>query len=778
MKKRILAIFTMLALILSLAACQTSPEEETRRRERSERPDVIGTNLSSSVVSVAASAEDYDQIYELIKAARNFESNSVNRASNGRGLDMAVEAEESFDGFADDAAMPAPMAEAPGSTANYAGEPDAEYSAMGGGGEGGSSFSDTNNQVQGVQESDIVKTDGRYIYTISHYQNSFVNVVRVNNGSMEQVARLEKEGAYPIELLLYDGKLIVIWAKSTWVSFDGTRWDCCCDYYAQYWDEWYYDDYWYVEDDYWGYDDPPTTSYDDEYDIEMEMFEIEPWDMPTVDPIFDYEIEEPVEILADEPALLIEPGYHRSWWGWWGGGWNDNETVVEVYNINGDFKQPESSFSQKGWYSSSRMIDSHIYLITTFSPMVNQLNEFARDDLEAYIPSYTINGDSYYIAPSGIVLPEKLDWVQYTVISGLDVNSPEFFVSSTANLGSSWIIYSSMNNIYITSSVHEIIGRRRTQWGYWDDYKEYTQINKFSINKGQVAFTASGKVAGSVQNQFWLDEHNGVLRVVTQIWEWGFDWEDFYSAGSLYTLDENLNILGEFHGIGETENVQSVRFEGDIGYIVTFLIVDPLFAFDLSDPTNIIMLDELKIPGYSRYMHRWADGLLLGVGVDAEEEFGWKTGLKLSMFCTTDNENLSEKHVFIIEPPESEEMTDEWGWSWGGWSWIWSPAEWDHKPILVSPERNIIGFPYSMSYTSSNMYIDEQKYAIFSYDDSTGFTLIGEIEMPAYSGSQEWFWTNGFTRGLFIDDYLYVVADHLIVSARLDNMQIVQTLRF
>jgi uncharacterized secreted protein with C-terminal beta-propeller domain len=309
-------------------------------------------------------------------------------------------------------------------------------------------------------------------------------------------------------------------------------------------------------------------------------------------------------------------------------------------------------------------------------------------------------------------------------------------------------------------------------------------IDKFSINAGNVAFAASGRVKGYVGNQFYMDEHNGIFRIVTEVWgeveanqdNWWSGWGPH--GASLYTMDAGLNILDEVHEIGFGENVQSVRFEGDIGYIVTFFIVDPLFSFDLSDPHNIVQLDELKIPGFSRYMHRWADGLLLGVGVDADEEDGMRTGLKLSMFDTSDNENLFERHVYVITR-ESFLNNNNQSWQSDDWSWSWisSPAEWDHKSILICPDKNIIAFPYNYNRSSMNEWHNESLYAVFSYDADNGFTLLNEILYYTGDGS-DWWYGSGYQRGLYIGDYLYITAEDRIVSMNLNNVQEIQELRF
>jgi len=517
-------------------------------------------------------------------------------------------------------------------------------------------FSDTNNQVAGVQEGDIIKTDGKMIYLASIRTNN-VNVINADNGEMQRVALLEKENARPVELLLYNGDLIVVWNRHIVTNINVNT---------------------------------GTYSYNRGY-------------------------------------------YH-------------NETIVEVYDVNGRFNHPVSSYVQDGSYVSSRMIDSNIYLITNYEP--NVYSHFTLENYSDYVPSYTVNHKEYLIAPDCIVIPANPDSIRYTIISGLDVNNNNMLVSIKASLESTDVIYSSPENIYITSRAYETVDN-------W--YREeYTVINKFSIDKGRIEYIAATKIRGNIRNQFYMDEYKGTLRVVTQVWGRGENgwWSSL--GGSLYTLDRNLRILAEIHGIGGDEEVQSVRFAEEIGYVVTFMLTDPLFSFDLSDPSNPRVLDELKIPGFSRYMHRWNDDLLLGVGVDADEQTGRRTGLKLSMFDIADNENLAERHVYIISADNNQS------------GWFSSIAEREHRAILVSPEKNIIAFPYTYSIYNpdSRIWSRGSVYAIFSYDKENGFTLIGEIN------DEENF--SGFLRGLFIGDYIYAASNDKVVSADISNAEVVK----
>jgi uncharacterized secreted protein with C-terminal beta-propeller domain len=380
------------------------------------------------------------------------------------------------------------------------------------------------------------------------------------------------------------------------------------------------------------------------------------------------------------------------------------------------------------------MINNNIYLITTFYPQITK--NFEQGDIDCYIPSYTVNentekqSEKCYIEPKCIKVPETIQSAQYTVIGGLDVNKPDIAVSTAANLDCAGTVYSTLENIYITRA------------GYNSGNRDVsTAIDRFSLDKGSVEFKATGKVEGEINNQFQLDEYKGVLRVVSQ--------SRNPQGGSLYTINaSDMKVLAQIHKIGEGESVQSVRFMGDIGYIVTFRQTDPLFSFDLSNPKKPVQLDELKIPGFSRYLHSWSDGLLLGMGVDANEN-GGRTGLKLSMFDVSDNEDLTERHVKIISPKFSDQR-----------GYVSSPVESDHKAALVSPGKNIIGFPYYFYGDSSS---EAAVYAIFSYGGD-GFRLIGEIKYIQDSYNEAFC---EFLRGLYIDDYIYAVADGIIMSAKL-----------
>jgi uncharacterized secreted protein with C-terminal beta-propeller domain len=263
---------------------------------------------------------------------------------------------------------------------------------------------------------------------------------------------------------------------------------------------------------------------------------------------------------------------------------------------------------------------------------------------------------------------------------------------------------------------------------------------------------ATGKVNGYVLNQFSMDEYNGYFRIATTIERWAESSNTFLEgevvsfsrnelSNSVYVLNEKLEVVGSVGDFGKSESIKSVNFAGDIAYVVTYFQTDPLFAIDLSNPTSPKILGELKITGYSSYMHSWSDGLLLGFGVDADES-GFEKGVKLVMFNVFDNGDLKENGIYQIN---SESL---------GRSYVYSQAVYDHKQLMIDPEKNIIGFPV---YTDSYNY-----YFLFKYENGE-FTNIGYIDNDNDFRIY-------FDRAVYIGDYVYIFSSEYAISASINDM--------
>ena len=194
-----------------------------------------------------------------------------------------------------------------------------------------------------------------------------------------------------------------------------------------------------------------------------------------------------------------------------------------------------------------------------------------------------------------------------------------------------------------------------------------TSIHRFDLSGEQAAYAASGSVPGDLRDQFSMSEYDGHLRVVTTT---GSPWEQS-SESFVQVLREDDGVLSEVGVVGEIgkgEAVQSVRMIGDVGYVVTFRQIDPFYTLDLSDPAEPRVVGELKIPGFSSYLHPVGDGLVIGVGADADDE-GLVTGAKVSVFDVSDPAEPAE--VAIWKAPDG-----------------WSDVGWDHRSFLWwAPEQ-------------------------------------------------------------------------------------------
>ena len=188
------------------------------------------------------------------------------------------------------------------------------------------------------------------------------------------------------------------------------------------------------------------------------------------------------------------------------------------------------------------------------------------------------------------------------------------------------MVYASIGSLYLATPDR--------QW--WN-----TNIHRFDISDPlQPSYFGSGAVRGQLLSQWSMSEHDGYLRVATTIQD---RWPTVSNVFVLEAVGEgdegSLEQVGLVSGLGVTEEIKSVRFAGPVGYVVTFRLTDPLYVLDLSDPTNPQTLGELKIPGFSKYLHPLSGGLLLGIGRDADPETGWERGLQASLFDVSDPAN-------------------------------------------------------------------------------------------------------------------------------------------
>jgi uncharacterized secreted protein with C-terminal beta-propeller domain len=606
-------------------------------------------------------------------------------------------------------------------------------------------FSETNIQVEGVDEPDVVKTDGKYLYIVSGQKVYIikawpsVDAIVVSNISVD----------FSISNIFINEDRLIIFG----------------------------------------------TSYEYYYDVIYEE--------------------------DSENTCIPSPWYSTS------------NTYIKIYDIeNREKPELKRDIVVGGNFYNARMIDNYIYVITRqYSYHIQPCFE----DNETIIPLISINGEVKKIPLSDILCIDVPNY-GYTLTHVVSVNvknDSEEVVDKIFTLGNSQTMYVSRNNIYITyqisrsdyfikqqiidevvfpilpNSIKENIKAARTfdisdynrgQIVDWildsfylsldvqerneiqaeiEIHMHRTVIHKISVENGKIHYICNGTVSGYILNQFSMDEHNGFLRIASQIQ--GYWRTDSQKTTNVYILNGNLNLVGKVEGIAPGENLHSARFLGDKAYLVTFKKVDPFFTLDLSDPYYPRILGELKIPGYSDYLHPYDENHIIGIGketVEPQEEyswtrdFAWYQGLKIALFDVSDFENPKEVAKIII----GDRGTD-------------SSILWDHKAFLFNREKELLVLPVSLyeiadeikeqndGYTG-NTYGQFKIQGAFVYKLSleNGFEFRGTIthmdENNYPNDDYYWRWDSSshVTRSLYIEDVLYTISNNIVKLNSLDDL--------
>lgn len=304
-------------------------------------------------------------------------------------------------------------------------------------------------------------------------------------------------------------------------------------------------------------------------------------------------------------------------------------------------------------------------------------------------------------------------------------------------------VYASPRNLYVATErwVDPSTSPERVPAG------RATTIHRFDASEpGSTSYRASGDVLGYLLNQWSLSEHRGTLRVASTsdpVWlESGPPAESESQVTVLGERDGRLAELGRVGGLGRGERIYAVRFMDDVGFVVTFRQVDPLFTIDLSNPERPRVLGELELLGYSAYLHPVADGLLLGVGQDATEE-GRTRGAQLSLFDVSDLRNPVRLHQRTLGRDTFTEV------------------EADHRAFLLWPATSLAVLPLQSFPADGPGFVGA---AGFRVDRAGGIAEVGRV---AHEGG-----TLGppIRRALVVGDRVYTVSDAGVRASRLDDL--------
>ena len=498
------------------------------------------------------------------------------------------------DAAAADFAVAAASAEAPA--------PASAATSGGDDGAGGPDFSGTNVQVIGVDEPDIVKTDGRRIILV---QNGTLTVVDVTGAEPTVTGRVLLGERWGGELLLHGDRVLVI-----------------NNHYGS------------------------------------------------------------IRPLAADLS---------------GGRYNRAIVIIDEILLDGTPRRGRS-LRVEGGYVSSRSIDGTARVVIVSypnelgfvyprnpagEPIAADANRkvVAQSKLEDWLPDYQVVSSEGSITEEGQILacdrvyvPSQFSGFGSLAVLTFDLDESLTLGDGAATFAAGETIYASQNNLYVATNTWlppRIF--ENDDWLRDADERYRTSIHKFSLTPGGPAvYEASGSVKGHLLNQFSLHEYDGHLFVaVTNGSPWGANRQSESLIFALTQQDEVLAVVGSVGDMGRGERIYSVRYVGDRAYVVTFRQVDPLYVVDLADPTAPAVLGELKIPGYSAYLHPVGDGLLVGIGRDADED-GRILGFKASLFDVSDPANPAEIDTWTLANAQSG-------------------VEWDHRAFLWwAPEQLMI----------------------------------------------------------------------------------------
>lgn len=550
--------------------------------------------------------------------------------------------------------------------------------------------STTNIQVENVDEADIVKTDGDYIYSISGQKVVITNVKEPTN--IEKMYTITLPGSYyPEDLILYNNKLVII-----------------------------------------------STDYSS-------------------------------------------------------GSYSNKSIYVTIYDLS-RITSPKkvTNFILYENYYTSRCIDGKLFIISS---------GYLKKEDDKIVTYYWEDGEQKEIGLDNIKYIKGLESKYQTLIATFDLNSSEN-VKVNSYLFNIENAYISEENMYLLSEEYEY-GKKPTlgmlmgklfgfggipglinyisSASYSSD--EYTHIYKFNIqDNGSIEFQKENKIKGTTINQFSLDEKDGDLRIGLYTPKEG---------SRIAVLDNNLQLIGETEYLAAGEKMYSTRFIGNKAYMVTYRNTDPLYVIDLSSPEKPTVLGELKIPGYSTYLHPYDDTHLIGIGMQTEETVNRNssgkiisttakiTGMKMALFDVSDVNNPVQISQTII-----------------GDSRTTSAILTNHKALLFSKEKGIIAIPvntypsdFSVSDSSTNIssmvssyknsskdYISEG-YLVYNINLTDGFTLKGIINHEKTTTKYSYYGSSKLIRGMWIEDNLYTVSENMITVNKLDNLEEISKLK-
>ncbi len=587
--------------------------------------------------------------------------------------------------------------------------------------DGASEYSETNTQEEGIDEADFIKNDGAYIYVVAN--NTFKIIDAWPPEEARVISKIEIEGT-PTKLFVHNDH-VLIYASTEYIDINQS----------------YYD--------FSGYGGGECTyGYDCDFTGDNRKLHISVFDISDrTNPVLKREIRfsgsyiNSRRIGSAVHTVVLAPGYTppelQYWpdimercWDWQGGNDPTLEELVEAFEaLKERNREIIDNSTAADWLP---VIEDTLYPDNSTVVTANLLQDC-----------------------SNIYEPGIEDRQSFLSVLSFDIDELDNASHSTI-LARPGAVYASGSALYIAARQIYSYG---DQW-YFDNSTQIPQattVHKFNLYKEPAGtlYAASGIVKGRVLNQFSMDEYENYFRIATTTGHL----PDENVHNTLVILRDNSGVLeavGTVDNIAPTEDIRSVRFDDNRAFMVTFKKTDPLFTFDLSEPTSPQVEAELKIPGYSTYIHQMDENHLLTIGYDAEEagDFAWFQGILLQMF-----------NVSVMTDPQLmyREVLGSRGTS--------SEAATNHLAFNYFAPRDLLALPMTICESSEGGgdYADEISFSgllVYRVTIERGFDELGGVEHVEpgtetdYYSCGSW-WTQSSSivkRSVFMDNYVYSVA--------------------
>ncbi|MBS3093275.1 beta-propeller domain-containing protein [Candidatus Pacearchaeota archaeon] len=600
---------------------------------------------------------------------------------------------------------------------------------------GSDDYSTTNIQVTGVDEADIIKNDGKYIYALT-YNKAFIIDAFPPEG-MKVISEIKFNESESASQMFVNGDTLILFTN-TYMYGGGCSGDVCI-----------------AQSDVAIASDAVSSKVAESSMIAPEYYGSS-WTNIYLYDISDREnikLEKVIEIDGNyvNSRMIENYVYLIS-----NKNINVNNPVPPIYRLNGqEVKTSVADIYYWGYPDSN-------YMFTSVSAI--NVNDRALDS-KTFLTGYS---SSLYVSEKNIYLTstKSVDYAIYSEKYFNEVALPLLpgDASLSKIINSDDDVYTRMSRVqeFIYSHSLTLTGKEKELFDQQfqklqetfetkiSKETERTVVHKISMDKNVINFEETGEVPGTVLNQFSMDEHNGNFRIATTTG----NWRDT-SLNHLYILDEDLDIVGSVEDLAKGERIYSTRFMGDKVYMVTFRQVDPLYVIDASNPENPKVLGYLKVTGYSSYLHPYDEAHIIGIGMEATED-GRVQGLKIALFDVSDFENPKEASKYDL----SNKVP-------GKYSYSHSDALYDHKAFLFSKEKGILVIPVSISSYSEDYSTNEYWQGAYVFNiNSEAIEYKGRISH--YESENYLYYVR---RSLYIGNSLYTFSDLKIKANDLSDLR-------